>query len=48
MEEITKEWPAEFLIPVGDVELHDLDIIESALVTQTEYDGPSNTKKKKK
>jgi hypothetical protein len=48
MEEITKEWPAEFLVPVRDAELSDPDIIGSPLVTQTEYDGPSSTKKKKK
>jgi hypothetical protein len=27
MEEITKEWPKEFLVLVDDVELFDLDII---------------------
>jgi hypothetical protein len=46
MEEITKEWPAEFLVPVGDAELSDPDIIGSPLVTQTEYDGPSKHKEK--
>jgi hypothetical protein len=48
MEEITKEWPAKFLVPVEDAELSDPDIIESPLVTQTEYDGQSSAKKKKK
>jgi hypothetical protein len=48
MEEITKEWPAEFLVPVEDEELSNPDIIRSPLVTQTEYDGQSNTRKKKK
>jgi hypothetical protein len=48
MEEITKEWPVEFLVPVGDAELSDPDLIGSPMVTRTEYDGPSNAKKKKK
>jgi hypothetical protein len=34
MEEITKEWPAEFLVPVEDAELSDPNIIRSPLVTQ--------------
>jgi hypothetical protein len=41
MEEITKEWPAEFLVPVEQTELSDPDIIGSPLVTREEYDGPS-------
>jgi hypothetical protein len=48
MEDITKEWLAEFLIPVGDVELSDPDLIGSPVVTQTEYDGPSSARKNKK
>jgi hypothetical protein len=48
MEEITKEWPVEFLVPVEDVELSDPDIIGSPLVTQTEYDGQRSENKKKK
>jgi hypothetical protein len=48
MEEITKEWPAKFLVPVEDVEISNLDIIRSPLVTRVEHDGQSNTKKKKK
>jgi hypothetical protein len=48
MQEITKEWLAEFLVPVKDAKLSDPNTIESPLVTQTEYDGPSNTKKKNK
>jgi hypothetical protein len=48
MEEITKEWPAEFLVPVEQTELSDLDLIGSPVVTQEEYDGPSSSKKKKK
>jgi hypothetical protein len=39
MEEITKEWSKEFLIPVEDEKLSDLDIIGSPLVTQVEHDG---------
>jgi hypothetical protein len=48
MEEITKEWPAEFLVPVRDAELSNPDIIESPLVTRIEYDGSRSVKKKKK
>jgi hypothetical protein len=48
MEEITKEWPTEFLIPVEDIELSCPDIIRIPLVIQTEYDGQISTKKKKK
>jgi hypothetical protein len=31
MEDITKEWPVKFLVPVEDVELSDLDIIGSRI-----------------
>jgi hypothetical protein len=48
LEEITKEWPTEFLVPVGDAELSDPDLIGSLVVTRMEYDGPSSAKKKKK
>jgi hypothetical protein len=48
MEEITKEWPTEFLVPVEQTELSNPDIIGSPVVTREEYDGPSNNKKKKK
>jgi hypothetical protein len=48
MEEITKEWSAEFLVPVEQTELSNPDIIGSPVVTREEYDGPSSTKKKKK
>jgi hypothetical protein len=48
MEEITKEWPAEFLVPVEQTELSDLDLIRSPVVTREEYDGPNNSRRKKK
>jgi hypothetical protein len=48
MEEITKEWPTEFLVPVEDAELSDPDIIGSPLVTRVEHDGQTSMKKKKK
>jgi hypothetical protein len=47
MEEITKEWPAEFLIPVEDAEIFNPDIIKIPLVTQVEHDGQTSMKKKK-
>jgi hypothetical protein len=48
MEEITKEWPEEFLVPVEQTELSDPDLIGSPVVTREEYDAPNNSKKKKK
>jgi hypothetical protein len=48
MEEITKEWPIDFLVPVEQKELSDPDVIRSPLVTQTKYDSPSSAKIKKK
>ena len=46
--EITKEWLAEFLVPVEDAELSDPDIIGSHLVTWVKHDGQTRAKKKKK
>jgi hypothetical protein len=48
MEEITKEWPTKFLVPVEQTELSDPDMIKSPIVTWEEYDGPSSVRKKKK
>jgi hypothetical protein len=48
MEKITKEWLAEFLVPVEQTKLSDPNIIKSPLVTWIECDGPSSAKKKKK
>jgi hypothetical protein len=48
MEEITKERLDEFLLPVGDAELSDPDLIDSPMVTQTEYEGQRSARKKKK
>jgi hypothetical protein len=48
MEEITKEWPTKFLVPVEQTELSDPALIRSPMVTREEYDGPSSNKKKKK
>jgi hypothetical protein len=48
MEEITKEWPTKFLVPVEQTELSDPDVIESPVVTHEEYDGPNNNRRKKK
>jgi hypothetical protein len=39
MEQIMKEWSTEFLLLVDDVELSDLDIIGSPLVTWFEHLG---------
>jgi hypothetical protein len=48
MEEITKEWPVEFLVPVEDTKLSNPDIIGSQSVIRAEYDAPSSNRKKKK
>jgi hypothetical protein len=48
MEKITKEWPAEFLIPVNQVALSDPNLIGILVVTHEEYDTPSSSRKKKK
>jgi hypothetical protein len=48
MEEITKEWMIEFLVPVDDAEISDPDIIGSTLVTWVEHDGQNSVNKKKK
>ena len=48
MEEITKEWPIEILVPVDQAELFDPDLIGSLMVTREEYDAPSSSRRKKK
>jgi hypothetical protein len=48
LEEITKEWPAEFLIPVAKVELSDPNLIGSPVVTREEYNAPNSSRRKKK
>jgi hypothetical protein len=48
MEEINKEWPTEFLIPVNQEELSNPDLIGSPVVTHKEYDAPSSRRRKKK
>jgi hypothetical protein len=49
MEQITKEWLKEFLVPIADAELSDTDTIGIPLVTQVEHvEQSSGTKKKKK
>jgi len=48
MVEITKEWPAKFLVPTKQTKLSDPDLIRSLMVTREEYDGPNNSKRKNK
>jgi hypothetical protein len=48
MEEITKEWSTEFLVPVDHAEISNLDLIESIVFTREEYDGPNINIRKKK
>jgi hypothetical protein len=33
MEQITKDWPEEFLVPVVDAELSDTETIGSSIIT---------------
>jgi hypothetical protein len=47
LEEITKEWPAEFLIPVDQATLSDPNLIRSPVVSCKEYDAPKNSRKNK-
>jgi hypothetical protein len=48
MEEITREWPTDRLVPVDQAELSDPDLIGSPLVTREEYDAPNSSRRKKK
>jgi hypothetical protein len=48
MEEITKEWPTNLLIPADKAELSDPDLIESPMVTREEYDAHRSSRRKKK
>jgi hypothetical protein len=46
MEEITKEWLEEFLVPFTNAELFDTDTIEIPIVTRVEHVGQSSGTKK--
>jgi hypothetical protein len=46
LEEITKEWPTEFLIPVNHATLSNPNLIGNMVVTHEEYDAPNSSKKK--
>jgi hypothetical protein len=48
MEQITKEWMKEFLVPDADAKLSDTDTIGSPIVTQVEHFRQSSGMKKKK
>jgi hypothetical protein len=48
MEQITKEWSEEFLVPVIDAELSDTDTIGRPMVTRVEHVGQSSGMKKNK
>jgi hypothetical protein len=48
MEEITKEWSSEFIVPIKQTDFSNPDIIGSPVVTREEYDGPNSSKKNKK
>jgi hypothetical protein len=47
LEEITKEWPTEVLIPIDPAELFDHELIESPVVTREGYDTPGTSRRKK-
>jgi hypothetical protein len=46
LEEITKEWPTELLIPVDPAELSDPDLIKSLVITHEGNDTPGTSRKK--
>jgi hypothetical protein len=48
MEHIRKEWLEEFLVPIADAEISDIDTIGSPIVTWFEHVEKSNGKKRKK
>jgi hypothetical protein len=47
MEEITKELPMDFLVPVDQAKLSDPDLLGSPMVTREEYDVPGSSIRKK-
>jgi hypothetical protein len=47
LEEITKEWLAEILIPIDLTKLSDLELIGSPMVTREGYDTPRTNRRKK-
>jgi hypothetical protein len=47
LEEITKEWHVELLIPVDPVELFDPKLIGSLVITHEGHDTPRNRIRKK-
>jgi hypothetical protein len=48
MDNIMKEWPVEFLVPINDAELSDTDIIGIPLVTWVKHTRQCSAKKKMK
>jgi hypothetical protein len=48
MEQIIKDWPEAFLVPISDVDLSDTDTIGSPMVTRAEHVGQSGGTKKQK
>jgi hypothetical protein len=47
LEEITKDWPAELLIPADPAELSDPELIDSPEATREEHDTPGTSRRKK-
>jgi hypothetical protein len=48
LEEITKEWPIEFLILIDQEELFDPDLIGNPVLTREGYDAPSIVERKRR
>jgi hypothetical protein len=48
LEEITKEWPAELLIPVDPTELSDPELIGVSVITREGHDTPGTNRRRKK
>jgi hypothetical protein len=47
LEEITKEWPAELLIPIYPTELFNLKLIKISVITCEGHDTPRTSRRKK-
>jgi hypothetical protein len=46
LEEITKEWPSELLIPIDPTELSDPKLIGSLVITHEGHDTPRTSRRK--
>jgi hypothetical protein len=47
LKEINKEWPTKLLIPIDPIELSDLELIRSPMITREGNDTPRTSRRKK-